>query len=57
MIQVWAKDLDQGSYDNCTPSHRLDVRIYHLALGSPPTTLGRRKKCLTKANNPKLCSI
>ena len=39
MIQVWAKDLDQGSYDNCTPSHRLDTRIYHLALGSPPTTL------------------
>lgn len=39
MIQVWAKDLDQGSYDNCTPSHRLDLRIWHLALGSPPTTL------------------
>ena len=39
MIQVWAKDMDNGSYDNCTPSHRLESRIWHLALGSPPTNL------------------
>jgi len=39
MVQVWAKDMDQGSYDNCSPGHRLDIRIWHLALGSAPTTL------------------
>jgi len=39
MIQIWAKDLDRGSYDNCTPSDKLDIRIHHLSLGSVPTTL------------------
>ena len=39
MIQVWAKDLDIGSYDNCTPSNRLDVHIHHAVLGNAPTTL------------------
>ncbi|MFK7982770.1 MAG: hypothetical protein AB8G86_22510, partial [Saprospiraceae bacterium] len=39
MIQVWAKDIDHGSYDNCTPSSRLDTRIYHAALGAAPSTL------------------
>jgi uncharacterized Zn-binding protein involved in type VI secretion len=31
-IQMWATDLDQGSYDNCTPKDKLDIRI---ALGDP----------------------
>ncbi len=39
MIQIWAKDLDRGSYDNCTPSNKLEVKIHHASLGSAPTTL------------------
>jgi len=31
-IQVWASDLDRGSFDNCTPSDKLDIRM---ALGTP----------------------
>lgn len=27
-IQLWANDLDQGSYDNCTPKNKLDTRIF-----------------------------
>jgi len=38
MIQVWAEDLDHGSFDNCSPKDRLEIRIYHEALGAPPTT-------------------
>ncbi|MEM1118950.1 MAG: SdrD B-like domain-containing protein [Bacteroidota bacterium] len=39
MIQVWAKDIDRGSFDNCTAANKLDTRIYHAALGSAPTDL------------------
>jgi len=27
-IQLWASDLDQGSYDNCTSKDKLDIRIF-----------------------------
>ncbi len=32
LVQVWARDLELKSFDNCTPNHRLDFRI---ALGEP----------------------
>lgn len=32
MIQLWATDLDQGSFDNCTPKDKLDIRI---GIGDP----------------------
>ena len=31
-VQVWASDLDQGSFDNCTTQDKLDIRI---GLGDP----------------------
>ena len=31
-VQLWAADLDNGSWDNCTPKNQLDRRI---VLGSP----------------------
>jgi len=37
-IQIWAKDLDINSSDNCTPKDKLQYRIWHEALGEAPTT-------------------
>ncbi len=37
MIQIWAKDLDINSSDNCTPKDRLTFKIWHEALGDAPT--------------------
>ncbi|MEM6318918.1 MAG: T9SS type A sorting domain-containing protein [Bacteroidota bacterium] len=39
MIQIWATDLNQGSFDNCTDQSKLDLRIWHAQLGEAPTTL------------------
>jgi len=39
MIQVWATDLDQGTFDNCTDQSNLDIRIWHANIGAAPTTL------------------
>ena len=39
MIQVWATDLDQGTFDNCTDQSKLDIRIWHANLGDAPTNL------------------
>ena len=39
MIQVWATDLNRGSFDNCTSGDRLLHRIWHAALGDAPTDL------------------
>ena len=36
-IQIWAKDLDINSSDNCTPKDRLTFKIWHEALGDAPT--------------------
>ncbi|MEM1119290.1 MAG: T9SS type A sorting domain-containing protein [Bacteroidota bacterium] len=36
MVQTWAKDLDQGSYDNCTDQSKLDFYIWHQSLGTAP---------------------
>ena len=38
-IQIWATDVDQGSFDNCTDQSRLDLRIYHEVLGDEPTDI------------------
>jgi len=38
MVQVWATDLDQNSFDNCTDQSQLDLRIWHHTLGDAPTT-------------------
>ena len=38
-IQVWATDLDQGSFDNCTDQSKLDLRIWHENVGDVPTDL------------------
>ena len=35
-IQIWAKDLDAGSTDNCT-TDKLQFRIWHESLGDAPT--------------------
>ncbi len=32
MVEVWASDLDRGSFDNCSPSDKLEFRM---ALGLP----------------------
>ena len=37
MVDVWASDLERGSFDNCTPKERLDFRIWHASLGEEPT--------------------
>ena len=39
MIQVWAKDFERGSTDNCTPADKLAYRIWHASLGDAPTDL------------------
>ena len=39
MIQVWATDLDQGTFDNCTDQSKLDIRIWHANIGDSPSTL------------------
>ena len=39
IVQVWATDLDQGTFDNCTDQSKLDLRIYHESLGAAPTDL------------------
>ena len=38
-IQVWATDLDQASFDNCTDQSKLDFRIWSDLLGDAPTDL------------------
>ncbi len=39
MIDIWANDFDQGSYDNCTIQDSLEFRIWHISLGfNPPVT-------------------
>ncbi len=40
-IQVWATDLDRGSFDNCTDQSFLDLRIYHEDLGDAPAGSGK----------------
>jgi len=39
MIQVWAKDVERGSSDNCTPKDKLVYRIWHTSLGEAPSDL------------------
>jgi len=39
MIQVWASDLNQNSFDNCTDQSKLDLRIWADFLGDAPTDL------------------
>ena len=38
-VSVWATDLDQNSFDNCTDQSYLDLRIWHQSLGDAPTDL------------------
>ncbi len=38
-IQVWANDLDQNSFDNCTDQEDLITRIWHSTLGAAPDSL------------------
>ena len=38
-IQIWATDLDRGSFDNCTDQSNLDLRIWHNTIGDAPTDL------------------
>ncbi|MEM6321287.1 MAG: T9SS type A sorting domain-containing protein [Bacteroidota bacterium] len=37
MIEVWASDLNQGTFDNCTDQANIDLRIWHRKLGPQPT--------------------
>jgi hypothetical protein len=37
-IQIWAKDLNQNSFDNCTAKDKLRYRIWHASLGTAPST-------------------
>ena len=37
LAQVWAVDLNQNSFDNCTDQSKLDLRIWHASLGDAPT--------------------
>ena len=39
MITVWGNDINRGSYDNCSNADRLKIKIWHVSLGLPPTTL------------------
>jgi len=43
MIQIWAKDLDKGSFDNCSSKSKLKFRIWHSALGTEPVFLDEVK--------------
>jgi len=36
-VSVWAKDLNQGSGDNCSADNKLKYRIWHSSLGTAPT--------------------
>jgi len=36
-VQVWATDLDQASFDNCTDQSKLEYRIWADFLGDAPT--------------------
>ena len=59
-VQVWASDLDQASFDNCTDQSELDFRIWAEHLGAAPTNLlgvlnlGREItfNCFQAGNNP-----
>ncbi|MFK7983474.1 MAG: T9SS type A sorting domain-containing protein, partial [Saprospiraceae bacterium] len=37
--QVWAADLDKGSFDNCTDQANLNLSIWHENIGDAPTDL------------------
>ena len=37
VVSIWASDLDQGTFDNCTDQDRIDLRIWHETLGDAPT--------------------
>ena len=39
MVQIWATDLNQNSFDNCTDQSNLDFRIWADFYGEEPTTL------------------
>ena len=39
MVQIWASDLDQASFDNCTDQSDLDFRIWADFMGAEPTDL------------------
>jgi len=39
MIQTWATDLNQNSFDNCTDQSKLDFRIWADFLGDAPSDL------------------
>jgi hypothetical protein len=38
-VQIWAKDVERGSADNCTSVDKLEYRIWHASLGAAPTEL------------------
>jgi len=38
-VQIWATDLDQASFDNCTDQANLDFRIWAEFMGPAPTDL------------------
>ncbi|MEM6319147.1 MAG: SdrD B-like domain-containing protein [Bacteroidota bacterium] len=38
-VQIWATDLDRGSYDNCTNADKLLKKLYHVSLGNRPSNI------------------
>ncbi|MEM6319684.1 MAG: T9SS type A sorting domain-containing protein [Bacteroidota bacterium] len=38
-IEIWASDVDLGSFDNCTPKDLLRLRLWHASLGEPPANI------------------
>jgi hypothetical protein len=42
-VQVWAKDINQKSFDNCSAESKLDYRIWHASIGAVPTNLSEVK--------------
>ena len=36
-VQVWAKDVELNSSDNCTDANKLQFRIWHASLGEAPS--------------------
>ena len=37
-ITIWGSDIDLGSFDNCTTTDQLNLRLWHASLGDLPST-------------------
>ena len=37
MVDIWARDFNHNSFDNCTSEEQLQIRLWHASLGEAPS--------------------